>query len=310
MRQFIRQIYRLRRSLVFIFAASFVIYLALDFYCDSKNHLKHLASTDISAPVEPNISELRVGVVTSVCGPKSSYEDYYDAKYFKWQLQHQLFQAAQASPSRHGQIKPEYAVLEIGCSAGAELNTVESAKKYCVEINSHARQYASEKYNLTTFRCVDELPENSIDYAYSIAVLEHVEAPVTLLRKLHSKMRSGSTLEIAVKNEGFQTASSFRDSQLWSFKKHDLNNHLYTWTSLLLGNMIEAAGFEVINIYSTISAYPPNFIALRPTLTPEQWAKVQEEEGRKQGVESLVAFARKKSEPIFQRSNRSTTPIQ
>ncbi|CAF2611109.1 unnamed protein product [Rotaria sp. Silwood2] len=240
-----------------------------------------------------NGSRAQIEMKNDLCGPKSPYEEYYDANYFKWQKRHQMFQATHSDPTRWGRIKPEYTVLEIGCSAGAVLNTIKCAKKFCVEINFHAREYAAKTYNLTTFRCVAELPDNAIHYAYSISVLEHVEAPIMLLRQLYSKMRSGSMLEIQVKNEGRQSVSNYSEKQKWSYKKHDLNNHMYTWTELLLGNMIQGAGFKIIRILSSIAAYPSNYEKLRLKVTAQQWAKIVEEEGKRQGIEILTAFAKK-----------------
>ncbi|CAF3464330.1 unnamed protein product [Rotaria socialis] len=239
-------------------------------------------------------SRPEVGTLNDVCGPKSPYEEYYNVTYFKWQLKHQLFQASHSDPTRMGRIKPVYTVLEIGCSAGAVLSTIKCATKFCVEINSYARAYAEKIYNLTTFRCIAELSDNSVDYAYSVAVLEHVEAPLILLRQLYSKMRSGSTLEIQVKNEGRQSASNYSKQQNWSYKRHDLNNHLYTWTELLLGNMIQGAGFEIIRIVGSIGAFPPNYQELWSKVSAQRWANIVKEEGKKQGVETLTAFAKKK----------------
>ncbi|CAF3370688.1 unnamed protein product [Rotaria sp. Silwood1] len=70
-----------------------------------------------------NGSRAQIEIKNDLCGSKSPYEEYYDADYFKWQKRHQMFQAAHSDPTRWGRIKPEYTVLEIGCSAGAVLNT-------------------------------------------------------------------------------------------------------------------------------------------------------------------------------------------
>ena len=230
----------------------------------------------------------------NLCRSTSSYENYYDADYFKWQIEHQEFQANHADPTRWGRVQPNFTVLEIGCSSGAVLHRLRCAQKWCIEINSYARKYAHEKYHLKTFRCLGELPNNSIDYAYSVSVLEHVETPILLLRELYVKMKHKGVVEIQVKNEGRQSASNYSALQQWSQKKQDINNHLYTWTPLLLGNLIEGAGFRITRIISKIAAFPPNYVKVRSEMNNEQWAQLLEEEGIKQGVESLTAYAEKK----------------
>ncbi|CAF4050203.1 unnamed protein product [Rotaria sp. Silwood1] len=280
-------------SVRFIFTLLGVGFIILTFRCDNKYYFKYWLSPINRGVIEYNSLRPQLETKEDICGPKSPYEEYYNADYFKWQIQHQMFQAAHSNPTRGGLIKPEYTVLEIGCSAGAVLNRIQCAQKICVEINTNAREYAAKTYNIMTFRCIAELPDNSIHYAYSVSVLEHVEAPIILLRQLYSKMRSDSMLEIQVKNEGRQSASNYLKQQKWSHKKLDLNNHLYTWTELLLGNMIQAAGFKIIRIQSNIAAYPPNYQELQSKLQAQEWVEVIQEEGKRQGVETLIAFAKK-----------------
>lgn len=293
MKKLIRPSGSSRKQLAFL---SFILFIILFIF---SNCFRKISDSEkptykrIYQSCKCNSSQLRSDSKEDICGIKSVYEEHYDAEYFKWQVQHQIFQAKYTSSTRWGRIKPDFNVLEIGCSAGAVLNAINCAKKICVEINAHARRYSEKKYNLTTFRCVAELPDNSIHYAYSVSVLEHVEAPMLMLRQLYSKMRSGSTLEIQVKNEGRQSTSNYSKQQEWSYKKHDLNNHIYTWTALLLGNLIQGAGFKVTRVTSNIGAFPPSYRELRPKLTAQEWAKIVLEEGRKQGVETVTAFAQK-----------------
>ena len=67
---------------------------------------------------------------------------------------------------------------------------------------------------------------------------EHVPTPFETLKKLHSKLKKGGKIIIVVPceqphEEGF------------NFKQNDINQHLYTWCPMTLGNLVKLSGFNI-----------------------------------------------------------------
>lgn len=49
----------------------------------------------------------------------------------------------------------------------------------------------------------------------------------------------------------------------------------------MLGNLLAAAGFQVVKVDSVIGAYPPNYMELKEKLSKEEWEKAVFEYGQK-----------------------------
>lgn len=67
-----------------------------------------------------------------------------------------------------------------------------------------------------------------------------MECPLTELREMYKKVKRAGRIVIGIKNEGVQ--------YLREWKPNDIDNHLYTWNDMLLGNMVRAAGFNITRI--------------------------------------------------------------
>ena len=222
---------------------------------------------------------------------KSSYESYYDEKYFSWQLQHHNYSAISIQkdpngPSLHGKLSADSTVLDFGCSAGMVLNALVGKKKVCVELNNHARDYACKHHpQHTCYQYPEQVPSGTIDVVYTQSVLEHCEAPIRELRYLWHALKPGGLIVVGLVNDGRMKNQKWGDP--------DINNHLYTWNSMLLGNMLRASCFEQINVTTDRNAYPPNYTKIRKNYNNEEWAKLIAAEGEKRGHENLHAVARR-----------------
>jgi SAM-dependent methyltransferase len=82
--------------------------------------------------------------------------------------------------------------------------------------------------------CVED---STFDVIISNHALEHVLSPIDTLRALGSKLKASGVLVLCVPVDDWRTQSTYDPA--------DMNHHLYTWTSQLLGNSLSEAGFRV-----------------------------------------------------------------
>lgn len=118
-----------------------------------------------------------------------------------------------------------------------------------MELNNHAREQIAEVYpekKIALYQYVEDVEDESIDIFFSTSVIEHMECPLTELREVYHKVAPRGRVIIGIKNEGVQ--------YLRVYKENDQDNHIYTWNAQLLGNLVVAAGFEVIKITPSIPA--------------------------------------------------------
>ena len=87
--------------------------------------------------------------------------------------------------------------------------------------------------------------------AISNHALEHVLCPVQTLRELREKLVQGGQLVVCVPIDDWRTEKQF--------KANDINNHLYTWTPLLMGNLLAEAAYEVDRVWVYTHAWPSNW---------------------------------------------------
>ncbi|HEV7514525.1 MAG TPA: methyltransferase domain-containing protein, partial [Candidatus Acidoferrum sp.] len=67
--------------------------------------------------------------------------------------------------------------------------------------------------------------------------LEHVDAPLEVLQELGAHLRPGGKLVFVVPSEDWRKEKRYHTD--------DINQHLYTWTPLILGNLFTRAGYSV-----------------------------------------------------------------
>ena len=95
----------------------------------------------------------------------------------------------------------------------------------------------------------DEVPDNPIDVVISGNALEHVEAPLNEINTLHIKIKAGGKIVLVVPCESINH----------SYKAGDINNHLYSFSPMCLGNLLTEAGFIVHESKPYIHKWPPRY---------------------------------------------------
>lgn len=135
-------------------------------------------------------------------------------------------------------VLPFDSVLDFGCGGGFLLKNLACQEKVGVELNPVARAYCND---VTGIRCVESLeaiPNASVDVVISSHCLEHATNPVEIVSALHEKLRPGGRIVIVVP----------LDSYHYKWAPGNVNNHLYSFSPMNLGNILQSSGF--INIHT------------------------------------------------------------
>jgi SAM-dependent methyltransferase len=161
-------------------------------------------------------------------------ENHYSEKYFEWQSHVGIFGATANIIKFNELIKPNQKVLDFGCGGGYMLAKFANIDKFGVEVNDIAREDA--KKNLKVYKYAKELPDNFFDLVISNHALEHCDNPLLELKELYRCLKKDGIICIVVPI----------DNKKNYFKKNDRFFHLYSWSPMNLGNILTAAGFDVI----------------------------------------------------------------
>jgi len=173
---------------------------------------------------------------------------HYDDKYFLWQKNSGIFGAWANKTIFNPYIKFDDKVLEFGCGGGYLLKSIRCSDKIGIEINDKAIEQASLN-SIKVFKSVEECPDNYFDIIYSTNALEHVLHPLLELQALHNKLKQDGKIIFIVPCESIS----------FSFKENDINNHLYSWSPMNIGNLFKEAGFKVIESKPFIHKWPPKY---------------------------------------------------
>lgn len=144
-------------------------------------------------------------------------------------------------------------VLDFACGGGELLIQLRAGRKLGVEVNQVALASARAR-GLDVHEALDSVPADSIDVIISNHGLEHTLDPYGILCELRRVARPGGALVLYL-----PTDSWWRQR---TFKRGDVNHHLYTWTPLLLGNLLSDAGWTVDYVRLVFHSWPPRGYAL------------------------------------------------
>ena len=144
-------------------------------------------------------------------------------------------------------VSPADDVVDFGCGIGALLERLPAASRTGVEVSDAARREAQAR-GLHVTASTSELLDESADVVISNHALEHTLAPLDELRDLRRVLRPNGKLVLWLPVDDWRAQRRPRP---------DPNHHLYTWTPLLLSNLLEEAGFKVEQCRVVTHAWPP-----------------------------------------------------
>ncbi len=146
-------------------------------------------------------------------------------------------------------------VLDFGCGGGQLLRSLDARRKVGVEINPVARAVAADA-GIEMYETVGAVP-GVFDRVITSHALEHVPFPQQALVELRGKLRGPeSRLVVLLPLEEWRTRHSR------TYRADDINQHLYGWTPLTLGNLLASAGLRVYESRVVSHAWSPRFAAL------------------------------------------------
>jgi 2-polyprenyl-3-methyl-5-hydroxy-6-metoxy-1,4-benzoquinol methylase len=144
-------------------------------------------------------------------------------------------------------ILPGDTVLDFGCGGGFLLSNLTCKNKIGIELNPVAREYCNNVNKITCYDSLESVPNNSIDVVISSHCLEHTAHPFALISRLHEKLKIGGQIVIVVP----------LDSYRYEWVPGDVNNHLYSFSPMNLGNILQAVGFTEIRTESVLHKWVP-----------------------------------------------------
>lgn len=177
---------------------------------------------------------------------------HYDGSYYANQERIAIPSGLLERKKFAGFVRPSDTVLDFGCGPGTLLEGFELARKIGVEPNPPARA-AAERRGLEVYTVAAEVPSGVADVVVSNHALEHALHPLVELRELARALKPGGRLVLWL---------PFNDWRGEWNRTGDPNHHLYTWTPLLIRNLLGEAGFVVRETRVVTHAWPPGFTKL------------------------------------------------
>jgi SAM-dependent methyltransferase len=170
------------------------------------------------------------------------------SSYFEWQDKAGMIGGKLNAAKFGAHIKPDDTVVDFGSGAGWLLERLSCAERVGVDPNTHARASATAR-GLRMVPSAADLPAGFADVVISNHALEHTLRPYDELVELHRALKPGGRLVCWIPLDDWRTQKRIDLA--------DTNHHIYSWTPLLLHNLLVEAGFDVLEIRVITHAWPP-----------------------------------------------------
>lgn len=179
---------------------------------------------------------------------------HYEKGYFDWQKDYGRFGGEVEAFKFQHFIRPEDNVIDFGAGGGFLLKNLNCKGKLGLEINDIARE-ESKSIGVNSVKTVHEIEDNWADVIISNHALEHTFQPLDEIRSLYPKLKKGGKILFCVPLE-----------KVNHYQPNDINQHLYTWSEMNLGNLFTLAGYKVLDVKEIKYKWPPYFWAIRQKL--------------------------------------------
>ncbi|WP_092787770.1 class I SAM-dependent methyltransferase [Rhodospira trueperi] len=175
-------------------------------------------------------------------------EQHYDSDYFDWQKNIGAFGGVANLIKFEPFLTPDDRVVDFGCGGGFLLANMNCQEKVGVEVNPTARQ-AAEGHGLKVVASLAEISDGWASLIVSNHALEHVEHPFAVASEMLRVLEPGGRVVIVVPCDHYRV----------DFDPSDINQHLYSWSPMNLGNLFKHAGFEVEQCGLFIHTWPRRY---------------------------------------------------
>lgn len=122
-----------------------------------------------------------------------------------------------------------------------------SKKITCIEPAANLRKYYQ---NRQRFDSLDDLPDNSVDVIYSLNVLEHIEDDMSVVEKMHHKLKDGGRLLLYV--PACKILYSSMDEKVGHFRRYSKTD-LLRLLATEKWNVKKLAYADFIGFYATLA---------------------------------------------------------
>jgi SAM-dependent methyltransferase len=171
----------------------------------------------------------------------------YSEDYFNWQKQLGFLGGKYDTIKYLKYIKENDKILDFGCGGGFILKELNHRDAFGLEPNPTAMADALSK-GLKIVSSLEQLQKDSFDVIFSNHVFEHLECPIEIARELKKYLKIGGLLLVTVPNE-----CSVK------YTPNNIDQHLYTWSEINLGNMLYKSGYEVLEVKTIRFRWTPRF---------------------------------------------------
>ena len=176
--------------------------------------------------------------------------EHYQEEYFNnYQKEYGEFGAKANKFMFEKHISPDDTVLDFGCGGGFLLKNLNCRERIGIEINPTARDYCTHINGITCLESLDLIPKESVDVVISSHCLEHTINPFELITTLFEKLRNHGKIVIVVP----------LDSHRFSWRPNDVDNHLYSFSPMNLGNILQGVGFQDIHTEAVLHKWIPGY---------------------------------------------------
>jgi SAM-dependent methyltransferase len=180
----------------------------------------------------------------------TSTEGHYDADYFEWEKGIAEFGAWAHSSKFQNSIRPTDAVVDFGCGGGYLLHKLNCRDRIGIDPNPSSAEVAARlnvRHYFNSRDAVRELGDGFADVIISVHALEHTANPLQELKDLYPLLKPGGKMHFLVPHDSVK--------KMWS--PNDINQHLFSWSPMNLGNLFTHAGYEVEYAAPYLHKWPP-----------------------------------------------------
>jgi SAM-dependent methyltransferase len=172
--------------------------------------------------------------------------EYYDERYFEWQRPLGEFGAQAQIWMFRDYIRTSDIVIDFGCGGGFLLDILPGRIKIGVEVNPAAQEFAQRRGHQVVTD-LSEIPDSYADVLISSHALEHTFDPFEKLKLARRKLKPGGLAVLVVPCERYDTR----------YVEQNMDQHLYTWAPINIGNLVRYAGFTVESCERLAHRSPP-----------------------------------------------------
>ena len=202
------------------------------------------------------------------------HSSHYNAKYFDWQNDIGKFGGWANQTKFLDFLDPESSIIDFGCGGGHLLKGLDGKRKIGIEVNKSAAEEA-RRNGIEVYDSIQTVEDETADFIISNNALEHTLRPLDELEALYPKLKTGGLCIFVVPCENITL----------KWRPKDINNHLYSWSPMCLGNLFIEAGYELIESKPYIHKWPPNYLEVA-----KEGREIFEEACRKYGKEETSWF--------------------